>query len=369
MKRLLISCTYFAPNISGVTIYAQELAKAMAARDWQVTVLTSRYLRNLPAVEEKGGIKIKRSAVSFSIGKGVLMPLFWWDAIKELRQTEVVNCHLPQLESAVLAVGAKVWGKRLIVTHHCEFGFDGNLSNWLTAVISFPFHFLTYLLANKIVAYTQDYANQSFFLQMFKSKVNYILPPVAVAAEDKKESARIKREWGNQKIIGYVGRVGWEKGLEYLIKAFELVKQKRPVKLVLVGPFQAVVGDQSFKQLEPLIKKDKEIILTGPIPHEALVNYYKNIDCLVLPSINNLETFGIVQAEAMICGCPVVASDLPGVRVPIRLTKMGEIARVADSEDLAVKIDTALNKKYQQTAKDIFKLDQFAKIYEKIFSL
>jgi glycosyltransferase involved in cell wall biosynthesis len=59
---------------------------------------------------------------------------------------------------------------------------------------------------------------------------------------------------------------------------------------------------------------------------------------LALPSINATESFGLVQVEAMLSGVPVVASDLPGVRQPIRLTGMGEIARIGDAADLARKL-------------------------------
>jgi len=58
----------------------------------------------------------------------------------------------------------------LIVTHHCQFSFDGNWQNKAIAVISFPFHLVTYWLADKIVAYTKDYAEKAFFLKIFRKK-------------------------------------------------------------------------------------------------------------------------------------------------------------------------------------------------------
>ena len=61
-------------------------------------------------------------------------------------------------------------------------------------------------------------------------------------------------------------------------------------------------------------------------------------DVLVLPSINSTESFGLVQIEAMLRGVPVVASDLPGVRQPARMTGMGEIAPIADAVGLARQI-------------------------------
>jgi glycosyltransferase involved in cell wall biosynthesis len=56
---------------------------------------------------------------------------------------------------------------------------------------------------------------------------------------------------------------------------------------------------------------------------------------LALPSIDSLEAYGMVQVEAMLCGCPVVASDMPGVRLPIRRTGMGLLIPRGDERALA----------------------------------
>ncbi len=373
MKRLLIGLTYYSPNISGVTIYAQLLAEKMIGAGFEVKVLCSRPkgLKKY-AVEEK--VKIVRSRVLLAVGKGVLMPNYWWDSLTEVRNSEVVNCHLPQLESLMLAIWAKFFRKKLVVTHHCEFGFTGTLSNKLISIISFPFHLGTYILADKIVSYTKDYAQNSIFLRMFKNKIEYILPPVVVGKEGVNKIKEIKEKIKidkNEKIVGFVGRIAWEKGLDYLIEAIELVNKKMKAKLVLVGPFKEVAGDKSGKKLKKIIDKNKSrIVLYGPMKHIDLVNFYKICDCLVLPSTDNLETFGIVQAEAMISGCPVVASNLPGVRMPVIMTGLGEIARIGDSVDLAKKIEKVLTTKYSwdefEKARDIFAIEKFLNSYVKL---
>jgi glycosyltransferase involved in cell wall biosynthesis len=55
----------------------------------------------------------------------------------------------------------------------------------------------------------------------------------------------------------------------------------------------------------------------------------------VLPSINNTETFGMVQVEAALCGTPSVASALPGVRVVSAMTEMGVTVPPRDAHALA----------------------------------
>ncbi len=369
---LLISCTYYYPNISGISIYTQLLAEAMTEK-YQVSVLTSLYNKAAGKQELFNKVKIARSRVWFTFGKGVFMPYFIIDAFRAVGASDVVNCHLPQLESIVVAGWAKILGKRLIITHHCEFGFDGPFSNTLIALLSFPFHFVSYLLADKIVAYTQDYANHSIFLRMFKNKLEIILPPIVNGKESKEEMIRLRKTIAqisrDQKIIGYVGRIAWEKGLTYLVEAFEQIQKNIPAKLILVGPYEGVVGDLSSKKLIDRIKHNKNIILLGPIKHENLVNFYKICNCLVLPSTNNLETFGLVQAEAMVCGCPVVASDLPGVRVPVLLTHMGRISKIADSKDLADKISEVLQNDYATFTKKAGLIFDFEKFKANYFGL
>jgi glycosyltransferase involved in cell wall biosynthesis len=218
-------------------------------------------------------------------------------------------------------------------------------------------------MADKVVAYTKDYADNSMFLKIFKKKLVYILPPIKIETRDEKPDSRKKN---SQKIVGYVGRIAWEKGLTYLIEAMKKVD----AKLILAGPYNNVIGDKTYELIKKNIDKNTEFI--GPIEHQNLNKFYEKIDCLVLPSINNLETFGIVQAEAMKCGTPVVASNLPGVRVPIQMTEMGEICEIKNSDDLAKKINLVLKKgkiHYQKRGKylELFDYKKTVAEYEKIF--
>lgn len=347
-----MALTYYLPNISGVTQYASILAETLAKRNYEVKILTSKYKKEL-----KDEANIKRVS-GFQIGKGFIMPMYWRESLKAVRRVDVVNCHLPSIESFWLALWAKLLRKKLIVTHHCEFNFTGTLSNKLISITTYPIHFLVYLVADKIISYTEDYAKTSVFLRFFKYKIKYILPPIKVDETD------LKLDFGKEKIVGFVGRVGWEKGLEYLIEAMKGVK----AKLILVGPYKDVVGDSIFKKIE----KNRNVFFYGPMEHKNLRAFYKKCDCLVLPSINNLETFGIVQAEAMICGTPIVASNLPGVRVPTIMTGMGEICQPKNSQDLAEKISMVLkNGKiyYQKRARnlELFDYKKTVDEYEKIF--
>jgi glycosyltransferase involved in cell wall biosynthesis len=73
----------------------------------------------------------------------------------------------------------------------------------------------------------------------------------------------------------------------------------------------------------------------GLIPDDELAAFYHLCDVVVLPSTNSTEAFGMVQVEAMTCGTPAVASDMPGVRQPVLQTGMGKLFRLKDSASLA----------------------------------
>jgi glycosyltransferase involved in cell wall biosynthesis len=349
-KKILIGLTYFSPNVSGVTLYAVILYEELLKRKYKVKIITSKYKKELPEKSDN----IVRVA-GFGVGKGFIMPTYCWQSFWEVKTCDVVNCHLPSIESFWLALWAKVLKKKLVITHHCEFGIDGPWHNKLIGIITYPIHWLVYLMADKIISYTKDYADTSIFLRFFKKKLVYILPPIKV------ESLKVESRKSRVKTVGFVGRIAWEKGLDVLVKAMKKVD----AKLVLVGPYKELAGDKTYTKL-------KNVEMIGPVKHEDLNKYYEGFDCLVLPSTNNLETFGIVQAEAMVCGCPVVASNLPGVRVPVRMTGMGEIARIGDVFDLAKKINTVLKngkKHYQKKAANLSDFDYRKTIdqYEKIF--
>jgi len=71
---ILIGLTYYRPHYSGLTIYTERLARSLVKLGHQVTVLTSRYLPDLPAQEVQHGVQIIRPDVKLHLSKGVIMP-------------------------------------------------------------------------------------------------------------------------------------------------------------------------------------------------------------------------------------------------------------------------------------------------------
>jgi glycosyltransferase involved in cell wall biosynthesis len=102
-------------------------------------------------------------------------------------------------------------------------------------------------------------------------------------------------------------------------------------------------------------------------------DFFGACDVLTVPSINSTETFGLVQVEAMLSGCPVVATNLPGVREPIRMTGMGEVVPIKDARALADGIVKVLQnrEKYvrpREQVAEMFAIERTVSAYEKLFA-
>jgi len=134
-------------------------------------------------------------------------------------------------------------------------------------------------------------------------------------------------------------KVAAEKGIEVLLEALPTIIDKYPEACVLHANPDAI-GESSYgAKIAPLItKQGRHYVLLGALRGSELSAFYRNLDCLVMCSLNNTETFGLVQIEAMINGVPTIASDLPGVRQPVRMTGMGEITPIGDAKSLAMAI-------------------------------
>ena len=345
----------------------------------EVTILTSWHDPKTKKEEVINGVKIKRLKIWFKIGKGPIYPGLIGSSIKEIRRCQAVNCHLPQPESVWLGLVAKIFGKKLILSHHTDLSFWKGIKNKIIDGGVFVCQVGSGLLADKIISYTNDYARNSYYLKLFLRKVKQIYPPIKL--ENKINLTLTKKInkaiYGKKYVIGFCGRIAKQKGIELLIQSTKLLDKnlgKNNYVILMAGPIK-VIGENYYEYLQNKYRKilKEKFVFLGNIERSELSNFYKKIDLLVLPSDDILESFGWVQIEAMKCGTPGVATDLPGMRIPIKITKMGELFENKNVTDLADKIELVLKngkKFYQKRAgNNLNKFDYQKSIreYEKIF--
>jgi len=380
IMKILTVLTYYRPHTSGLTIYAERLARAFARRGHQVTVMTAQFDPSLPRAETVDGVKVIRVPVAARISKGVIAPTFGWVATKLVAQHDVVQMHLPQFDAPGVALRGRLFGKPAVLTYHCDLllppGFFNRIVN---SVVDFQNN-MAGILSNHIVTYTQDYADHSPYLSRYASKLTPILPPVELPVptpEAVSAFARAHHVDERKPVIGMAARFAAEKGVEVLLDAMPVILKKYPKAQVLfAGTYQNVMGEQAYSdRLMPRIRAYEvqgHWTFLGNLDPTQMAAYYPNLDVLTVPSLNSTEAFGLVQIEAMMNGVPCVPSALPGVRQPVTLHGMGRVAKIGDSADLAESILGVLNEPQKfkgniDAIRKAYNPDSIAQEYEKLF--
>jgi D-inositol-3-phosphate glycosyltransferase len=155
-----------------------------------------------------------------------------------------------------------------------------------------------------------------------------------------KADARTKLKLDSrEKVILYVGRFDPRKGIETLVRACALLKEKDTdnLKLVIVGGSSPDMPDGDERtRIEHIVDElgmRESTLFAGKIGHDILPLYYTAADVCVIPS--HYEPFGLVAIEAMACGVPVVASNVGGLKFTIIPEETGLLVEPKDIKAFA----------------------------------
>jgi glycosyltransferase involved in cell wall biosynthesis len=139
--------------------------------------------------------------------------------------------------------------------------------------------------------------------------------------------------------IGGLDKAHYFKGIPTLLEALALWDKKN-WRLQIIGD-----GDlkAEYQTLAARLGIFNQIIFSGQLPKDDLIRSLQNSDLLVLPSINQNEAFGLVLIEALACGVPVIASNLPGVRSVFTDHQEGLFIEPGNKQDLKDKLEFIAN--------------------------
>lgn len=325
--KILVALQYYLPHRTGVPIHVQRVAEQLVARGHEVTILTARHMIDLPRDETINGVRLVRLWAPLRVSRGMIMPAYPWAAWGLIRQHDVVWLHTPMLETALMAVLTRLAGKRLIATHHGDLILPPGLFNRFVRWFTYQNYAFMARRAARLIAYSHDYADHSYYLKPFRDRVSVIYPPIEVPDPQPERVAELRERWQTNggPLIGYAGRFVQEKRPDLLIRALEVINQVHPdARVVFAGEYDIRYED-TWERSQALVQRyEEQLIFLGPLTSmQAMANFYAACDVLVLPS--DTECFALVQVEAMLCGTPVVMTDTPGGRVPVTVSGMGRI--------------------------------------------
>ncbi len=332
--RILICLLYYFPHRTGLTIHVQRVAEELVRRGHEVTVLTARYHISLPRDETvHNGVRIVRLwTPPIPISRGMIMPAYPWAALGLILQNDVVSIHTPMLETALVSVLAGLAGRKVIPTHHGDLILPDGLTNRFITWAMFQMYRFMARRAPRIIAYSADYADHSYYLLPFRDKVEVIYPPIHMPPPNAQRAEEWRSAWAHNggPVIGFSGRFVQEKRPDLLIRALEVINTRYPdARVVFAGEYD-IRYENFWERSQPLVNQYRDqLIFLGLLEDpQDMADFYAACDVLVLTS--DTECFALVQVEAMLSGTPVVMTDTPGGRVPVQATGMGRLARRGD---------------------------------------
>lgn len=134
-------------------------------------------------------------------------------------------------------------------------------------------------------------------------------------------------------VIGTIKTLEKIYGIDYLIKAFKIVKMKLPdehIKLLIAG--EGTLRNKLERLVYEIELKD-DTVFTGYIKHDEIQNYHNMLDIYVAVSLQ--ESFGVAILEASACGKPVIVSNVGGLPEVVDNGKTGIIVEKENSEQIA----------------------------------
>lgn len=373
--KILICMLYYFPHRTGMQLYIQRVSEALVERGHEVTILAARHKPDLPDEEMVNGVRVVRLwAPPIPISRGMIMPAYPIAAYKLIAQHDVVSIHTPMLETGLISVLAGLQGRKVIPTHHGDLILPkGGVNRLITSAMFAMYKFMA-RRAPRIIAYSEDYADHSYYLLPYRDKVSVIYPPIHMPLPNPQHAEELRSEWSHDggPVIGFAGRFVEEKRPDLLMKALDTVNKHYPnARIVFAGEYD-IKYENTWKHYQPLVQQYKDqLIFLGLIDNmQYMADFFAACDVLALTS--DSECFALVQVEAMLCGTPVIMTDTPGGRVPVQVTGMGKLAQQGDAESIGQAIVDVLRepdayRRPREQVEECFSFTETVDRYERHF--
>ena len=310
----------------GIEIVVEELATRMAAMGHEVTCY-NRGGHHVSGAEFDGAAaeelkQVRLETVWTLDKKGLAAVTSSIAAAFKCASSKAEVVHIHAEGPAIMSWLPRLFGKKVIVTVH---GLDWQREKWKGGFGSKYIRWgekMAVRCAHEIIVLSKNV--QQYFEDVYGRKT--VMIPNGVVKPEIREAEQITEAYGLAKdsYILYLGRLVPEKGIHYLIEAYQKLKTDK--KLVIAGG-SSDSGDYQQK-LRELAEENENILFTGFIQGRLLEELYSNAYVYVLPS--DLEGMPLSLLEAMSYGNCCLTSDIPectevvedhGITFPQAVTK------------------------------------------------
>jgi glycosyltransferase involved in cell wall biosynthesis len=320
MKILMLTWEYPPRIVGGIARVVNDLSKRLIKDGHDVTVVTYRE-GDAPYFEDDKGVKVYRvdnyminpnNFIDWIMQMNFNMVAKANEIIAKEGKFDVIHAH-----DWLVAYAAKTlknsYDIPIVATIHAtESGRNSGIHDETQRYINDTEWMLTYEATEVIV--NSNYMKrelQSLFGLPFE-KINVVPNGINInmfSGVEKDYDFRRQYAADNEKIILFMGRLVYEKGVQHLIAAMpKILAGYNDAKLVIAG--KGGMLDELKAQVNAMGISNK-VYFTGYMDSKQVCKMYKCADISVFPS--TYEPFGIVALEAMLSGTPVVVSDIGGL--------------------------------------------------------
>jgi len=320
MKILMLSWEYPPKTVGGLANHVYNLSKSLVNMGHEVHVITSEYGEALKDQVEEG-VFVHRAApynietddftkwvmhLNFSmIEEGIRL-------VNKFGGFDIVHAHdWLSLYSGKAIKG--IFNVPMVCTIHAtEYGRNGGIRTDMQRYISSAEWFLTYE-SWKVIACSDYMKNEIRNVFNLPEEKIWVIPNgvdgESFNLEFDYESFRRNYALDEEKIVFYVGRHVYEKGIHLLIEAApDILREYNNTKFVIAGKGPMT---EELKNRVKALGIEEKVMFTGYMSDETRNKLYKVSNAAVFPSL--YEPFGIVALEAMAAECPVIVSDTGGL--------------------------------------------------------
>ena len=320
MKILMLTWEYPPRIVGGIARVVNDLSKRLIKDGHEVTVVTYRE-GNAPYYEDDKGVKVHR------IDNYMIHPNNFIDWIMQMNFNMIAKANEIMAKEGkfdvihahdwLVAYAAKTlknsYDIPIVATIHAtESGRNSGIHDETQRYINDTEWMLTYEATEVIVNsnYMKRELQGQFGLPF--EKINVVPNGINInmfSGVERDYDFRRQYAADNEKIILFMGRLVYEKGVQYLVSAMpKILAGYHDAKLVIAG--KGGMAEELKAQVNAMGISNK-VYFTGYMDAKQVCKMYKCADISVFPS--TYEPFGIVALEAMLSGTPVVVSDIGGL--------------------------------------------------------
>lgn len=355
---------YYYPHVGGAEVLFQNLAEGLVRAGHSCDVVTCMLPGSLKE-ETVNGVRVHRVRVPRSGARHWFTFLGFFKALKysakaDVVQTTVYNGAPPAwLAAKILRKPLSLFIFEVVGDNWRRIGLSKFMARFYgfleTIVLKLPFDAYVCISKSTLKAAAER--------GVPKDKLKLSYPGIDYKLFDpaKNRKKEVRKALGLQEdafIYMFFGRPGYVKGVEHLVRAVAVIRERVPgSKLLLILSKEPAEG---YAKVMTLIKESgffKDVIVIDPVAREELPYYIGASDCVVVPSIS--EGFGFSCAESCAMGVPVVATTAGSL--PEVASGKYVMVEPGSAEAIAQGVEKVYKKEYSVSDKKIFSWDSFVK--------